>query len=98
MRKLQKLLARFLVPGALTLTENARGQDLDTIPDVSDIALLSQIIDWTGIMQAAVVILFAWLLLRFVDRIVEDLGKSIAERRLLLQRINAFFRFFTVHT
>jgi len=94
MRKLEKLLATFLVPGALTLTESARGQDLETIPGVSDIALLSQIIDWTGIMQAAVVILFAWLLLRFVDRIVEDLGKSIAERRLLLQRINAFFRFF----
>jgi small-conductance mechanosensitive channel len=93
MRKLQKLLATFLVPGALSLTEIARGQDLDDLPDVSDIALLSQIIDWTGIVQAAVVILFAWLLLRFVDRIVEDLGKSVAERRLLLQRINAFFRF-----
>ncbi|RLA27942.1 MAG: mechanosensitive ion channel family protein [Gammaproteobacteria bacterium] len=93
MRKLQKLLAILLVPGTLALTESARGQGLDTVPDASDIALLSQIIDWTGIVQAAVVILFAWLLLRFVDRIVEDLGKSIAERRLLLQRINAFFRF-----
>ncbi len=64
------------------------------MPDVSDIALLSQIINWSGIVQAVIVIFAAWLLLRFVDRIVDDLGRSIAERRLLLQRLNAFFHFF----
>ena len=72
----------------------AKSQDVDVVPDVSQIALLSQIIDLPGISRAIAVIFFAWLLLRFVDRIVDDLGSSAADRRLLLQRMNAFFHFF----
>ena len=64
------------------------------MPEVSDIALLSQIINWTGFLQAGIAIFVAWLLLRFVDRVVDDFGKSVADRRLLLQRLNAFFHFF----
>jgi len=72
----------------------AQGQALAVVPDASEIALLSNIINWTGFVRAIVLIFFAWLLLRFVDRIVEDLGRSAAERRLLLQRLNTFFHFF----
>lgn len=94
MGKHRNIPAPILALAALLLTTSANGQDLNTVPEVSDIALLSQIINWTGFLQAGVVIFVAWLLLRFVDRIVDDLGKSIAERRLLLQRLNAFFHFF----
>lgn len=72
----------------------ANSQDVDVVPDVNQIALLSQIIDLAGISRAVAVIFFAWLLLRFVDRIVDELGSSAADRRLLLQRMNAFFHFF----
>ena len=72
----------------------AKSQDVDVVPDVSQIALLSQIIDLAGFSRAIAVLFFAWLLLRFVDRIVDDLGSSAADRRLLLQRMNAFFHFF----
>ncbi len=44
--------------------------------------------------MSAVLILGSWALLRFVDALVEDIGKSHAGRRLLLQRLNAFFHFF----
>lgn len=64
------------------------------VPDANEIALLSQIIDWAGIVRAISAILLAWLLLRFVDRLVADAGKSAADRRLLLHRLNAFFHFF----
>lgn len=63
-------------------------------PAISEIALLSQIINWSGIFQSLVIIFAAWLLLRFTDRIVENLGRSLAEHRLTFQRINAFFHFF----
>ena len=72
----------------------ANAQDAGIVPAAQDLAVLSQIIDWAGIVQAGVVIFVAWLLLRFVDRLVEQLGASMAERRLLLQRLNAFFHFF----
>ncbi|MGI9200739.1 MAG: mechanosensitive ion channel family protein, partial [Woeseiaceae bacterium] len=69
-------------------------QEIEASSDLNDIALLSQLIDWTGIVRAAVIIFLAWLLLRFVDRIVANLGESIAEHRLTFQRLNAFFHFF----
>lgn len=94
MRIPRKILAAIVAPVVLALTAPATGQDLNAAPEVSEVALLSQIINWTGIVQAIIVIFIAWLLLRFVDRIVDNLGKSIAERRLLLQRLNAFFHFF----
>lgn len=73
---------------------DALAQDPTGTNNITDIALLSQVINWSGIMQAALIIFAAWLLLRFVDGIVEKLGESIAERRLTFQRINAFFHFF----
>jgi small-conductance mechanosensitive channel len=94
MRIPRKILAAIVAPVVFALTAPATGQDLNVAPEVSEVALLSQIINWTGIVQAIVVIFIAWLLLRFIDRIVDNLGKSIAERRLLLQRLNAFFHFF----
>jgi len=78
----------------LLLPFTAKSQDVGVVPDVNEIALLSQIIDLAGILRAVAIIFFAWLLLRFVDRIVDDLASSAADRRLLLQRINAFFHFF----
>jgi small-conductance mechanosensitive channel len=94
MRIPRKILAAIVAPVVFALTAPATGQDLNAVPEVSEVALLSQIINWTGIVQAVIVIFIAWLLLRFVDRIVDNLGRSIAERRLLLQRLNAFFHFF----
>lgn len=94
MRIPRKILTAIVAPVVFALTAPATGQDLNVAPEVSEVALLSQIINWTGIVQAIIVIFIAWLLLRFVDRIVDSLGKSIAERRLLLQRLNAFFHFF----
>ena len=72
----------------------AVAQEIDPGSEFSDIALLSQVINWGGIFRAVVIIFVAWLLLRFVDRIVYNLSQSIAERRLAFQRANAFFHFF----
>lgn len=94
MKRTHMTLHRSLAAICALSSVNARSQGIDIVPDVNEIALLSQIIDWTGFVRAIAVIFFAWLLLRFVDRLVSDLGKSAADRRLLLQRLNAFFHFF----
>lgn len=88
------LLTLLLAAGSSILSSVSIAQELDPESNLNDIALLSQLINWAGIFRAVVIILIAWLLLRFVDRIVDNLGKSIAEHRLAFQRINAFFHFF----
>lgn len=78
----------------LLFASAAGAQNLDATPGVRDLALLSQVINWSGILSAMGIIFVAWLLLRFVDRLVDDLGRAIAEHRLTFQRLNAFFHFF----
>jgi small-conductance mechanosensitive channel len=90
---LKNLRSAFLAAG-MSLSPAIYAQDVDSEPALQDIALLSQVINWGGIFRAIVIIFVAWLILRFVDRLVEDLGRSMAEHRLTFQRINAFFHFF----
>lgn len=78
----------------MTCSPHTTAQQLDAGPDLINPEVLSQVVNWVGMMEAALIILLAWMLLRFVDRIVESLGQSAAERRLSLQRLNAFFHFF----
>jgi len=94
MNRKRRVLGPLLVATELIFAEGANSQDIDAVPAPEDYTLLSQVIDWAGLAQSVVVIFAAWVLLRFVDRIVDDLGSTIAERRLLLQRLNAFFHFF----
>lgn len=91
-RVIPKLLVG--LPGNALLVATVAAQEATDTHKVSDIALLSQIINWTGIFEALLIIFVAWAIMRFVDRVVEDLGRSMAERRLTFQRFNAFFHFF----
>ena len=94
MRRIPFLLTCVSGVGLSLCATIAVGQEVEPASDLNDIALLSQVINWTGIFRAAFIIFVAWLVLRFVDRVVENLGQSIAEHRLAFQRFNAFFHFF----
>ncbi|MFD2229348.1 mechanosensitive ion channel family protein [Alkalimarinus sediminis] len=48
---------------------------------------------WEGMIASFFVILASWVVLRFADRVVEKLGSVFADRRLLIQKISAFFHF-----
>lgn len=62
--------------------------------DVDDIQALGQMVNLGGLGSALLLIALAYIVLRFVDNLVEQFGRQFAERRLILQRVNAFFRFF----
>jgi len=79
---------------ALT-TSAAMAQELPSTPQPSDIEILSRTINWNGMVVSLVLILLVWMLLRFVDRLVTNFGTAFPERRLALQRLNAFFHFST---
>lgn len=78
---------------ALLLPAMSRAQEGGT-SDVDNLQALGQMINIAGISSGVVLIVLAYLVLSFVDKLVDQLGKEFAERRLLFQRINAFFRFF----
>ena len=65
--KLHRFLLTLLACLAVFASVSA-AQELDAEPELNDLALLSQVINWGGIFSAIVIILIALLLLRFVDR------------------------------
>ncbi|MGI9291212.1 MAG: mechanosensitive ion channel family protein [Gammaproteobacteria bacterium] len=62
--------------------------------EVDNLQALGQMINVTGITSAIFLVVLAYLILSFADKLVDQLGREFAERRLILQRLNAFFRFF----
>jgi small-conductance mechanosensitive channel len=81
------LLTLLAMPAAV-LAQEAGGSDADSLQ------ALGQMINLGGITSSVVLIALAYVVLKFVDNLVEQLGREFAERRLLFQRISAFFRFF----
>ncbi len=88
--RLGKLIAS-LVVGFRALPVLA--QDVQSSTDIEAINTIANMIRWGGVLASLLVVFGAWLLLRFLDRLVENLGKIFAERRLLFQKLNAFFHF-----
>jgi small-conductance mechanosensitive channel len=72
----------------------ALAQGIGSGEKIEELTALGQTVDLGGIISGLMLIGLAWVVLRFADNLVEELGKASAERRLLLQRIGAFFRFF----
>jgi small-conductance mechanosensitive channel len=60
---------------------------------ISDASILLNTINWGGMLVSVFVIIAAGLLLRIVNKIVQNMGEVFAERRLMLQKFNAFWRF-----
>jgi small-conductance mechanosensitive channel len=76
------------LPGSLA------AQTLPEGGNIENLAVIGQMVNWGGIGSSVVLVLFAWLVLKLVDNLVEELGRAFADSRLFIQRLNAFFRFF----
>ena len=77
----------------LSVSRLALAQDAAATTEPSDVAILLNTINWDGMLVSIVVIFAAGLLLRIANNLVQNLGDMFAERRLMLQKINAFLRF-----
>lgn len=62
--------------------------------DEEAIMQFSEMIRWSGVATSLFVIFGAWMLLRFLQRVVDGLGRQFADRRLLLQKAATIVQFF----
>ena len=78
----------------ITSIELAAAQDLNIPEDESSIDVIRNLINWPGVVTSLVIVVASWLALRFTSSIVDNLGEVFAEKRLKLQKVDAFFKFF----
>lgn len=89
-------MTRFLlIVVFLILVSQVQGfaQEPTTSHEMDIITTLTHMIRWGGLWMSVGAIILAWLLLRFVDQFVAQLGRAFAEKRMLLQKLSAFFHF-----
>jgi small-conductance mechanosensitive channel len=72
----------------------SQAQALPEASNIENLAVIGQMINWGGIGSSVALVAFAWLILKLVDNLVDNLGRAFADSRLFIQRLNAFFRFF----
>jgi small-conductance mechanosensitive channel len=86
----------FLLGANFVFATQAFSQDTaEALPAAPDpLSILVEMFRWEGLLASIVVILVTWVILRFVDGLVEQLGNIFADRRLLIHKISAFFNFF----
>jgi len=85
----------FLIGANLFFSAQAFAQDAAETPPAGPdpLSTIVEMFNWKGLLASLIVILASWVILRFADRVVERLGTIFADRRLLIQKINAFFHF-----
>ena len=85
-----RLAAALLALLALCWSSVALAQE----PDVADLSKLAGVIRWTGLFFSVFVLVGASFALRFVTGAADRLGGRFANRRLTIQKIESFTRFF----
>lgn len=72
---------------------SAQAQEFNVTDDPEALDALGHLINWPGVVTSLIIVFVAWVVVRFVTDLVDNLGEVFAERRLRLQKINAFFKF-----
>lgn len=85
---------RLFVVGATLCTMSWTRFVLAQDPEAPDITQLAGLIRWSGLAASVVVSVTAWVVLRFVTGAANRLGAQFTTRRLLIQKIESFARFF----
>jgi small-conductance mechanosensitive channel len=80
---------------SLALLAGALPQDARIGAELENLSSLLELVRWTGVVASVFVVAAAWLLLRIVDGMVENLAKALAPQRMLLQKLRAGFHFVT---
>jgi small-conductance mechanosensitive channel len=88
----QRMIAA-LVFTALLLS-GARAVAVETSGEPTDLARLAGFVRWSGALVSLLVVVGAAILLRFVSAVAERLAATFASRRLAIQKMESFVRFF----
>ncbi|MCG3865840.1 MULTISPECIES: mechanosensitive ion channel domain-containing protein [unclassified Photobacterium] len=66
----------------------------DDMPNIENFQQFASLIRWSGVLFSALTVCAAWILLRFIQSIVDGISSQFAQRRMLLQKLQSFFQFF----
>jgi small-conductance mechanosensitive channel len=66
----------------------------EAIPDVESLQQFASLIRWSGVFFSVLIVCATWLLLKFVDSVVDNVSNQFVQYRMVLQKAQSFFQFF----
>ncbi|NAW60165.1 MULTISPECIES: mechanosensitive ion channel family protein [unclassified Vibrio] len=85
----------FLILSLLVTTPTLASEELAQVENITQIATL---IRWSGVFFSVLVIAATWVLIKFMNSMVESIGSQFAQYRMLLQKLQSFLQFFVYMT
>lgn len=70
----------------------------ETSAHLENLTQITSLIRWSGVIASIVVILAAFLLLRFIGKVVDGVSSQFVQYRMVLQKLQSFFQFFVYMT
>ncbi|WP_432816129.1 mechanosensitive ion channel family protein [Vibrio intestinalis] len=66
----------------------------EEVASVENISQIASLIRWSGVFFSMLVIAATWLLLKFLNSLVDSIGGQFAQYRMMLQKLQSFTQFF----
>lgn len=89
MTRLFFILFVFVTPTAFATEE---------VASVDNIQQFASLIRWSGVFFSLLIVAATWLLLKFINSMVESVGSQFVQYRMLLQKLQSFLQFFIYMT
>ncbi|WP_114764421.1 mechanosensitive ion channel family protein [Vibrio rhodolitus] len=70
----------------------------EEIANVENISKIASLIRWSGVFFSLFVVAGTWILLKFINSMVESFGSQFVQYRMLLQKLQSFMQFFIYMT
>lgn len=74
----------------------AEGESIDN--HLENIAQFTNLVRWGGVVFSFIIVIAAWILLRFTNKLVETFSTQFVQYRMVLQKLQSFFQFFVYMT
>nr|WP_260258444.1 mechanosensitive ion channel family protein [Vibrio intestinalis] len=85
-------MMRFLIIVLALLSAPAFASE--EVASVENISQIASLIRWSGVFFSMLVIAATWLLLKFLNSLVDSIGGQFAQYRMMLQKLQSFTQFF----
>ena len=70
----------------------------EEVVNVESIQQFASLIRWSGVFFSILVVAATWLLIKFMNSMVESIGGQFAQYRMVLQKVQSFLQFFIYMT
>ncbi|MGV2989344.1 mechanosensitive ion channel family protein [Vibrio sp. E150_011] len=70
----------------------------DTMASVENITQFTNLIRWSGVIFSVLIIMGTWILIKFMNSMVDSIGGQFVQYRMLLQKFQSFLQFFIYMT